>query len=126
MLLFYPLLGLREANSAVAFGHIAKSTECAVGDDFSAILEDACGIFVSAQLEKAGTRSSDEVLQGYDNELVTGKRPQCDVDDVVNPLEVRETEPCSQSSCSSASIQLQIRTAEEWVERNSREERRHS
>lgn len=126
MLLFYPLLGLREANSAVAFGHIAQCTECAVGDDFSAIFEDARGILVSAQLEKAGTRSSNEVLQGYDNELVTGKRPQCNVDDVVNPLELRETEPCSQSSCSSASIQLQIRTAEEWVERSSREGRRHS
>lgn len=110
----------------MAFGHIAKSTECAVRDDFSSIFEDARGILVSAQLEKAGTRSSDEVLQRYDNELVTGKRPQCDVDDVVNPLEVREIEPYSQSSCSSASIQLQIRTAEEWVERSSREERRHS
>ena len=110
----------------MAFGHIAKSTECAVGDDFSSIFEDACGIFVSAQLEKAGTRSSNEVLQGYDNELVAGKRPQRNVDDVVNPLEVMEIEPCSQSSCSSASIQLQIRTTEEWVERSSREGRKHS
>ena len=126
MLLFYPLLGLREANGAVAFGHIAQSTECAVRDDFSAILEDACGVLVSAQLEKAGTRSSDEVLQGNDNELVAGKRSQRNVDDVMDPLEVRGMEPCSQSSCSSASIQRQKRTAEEWVERSSREGRRHS
>ena len=126
MLLFYSLLGLFKANAAVAFGHIAQCTECAVGYDFSAILEDARGILVSAQLEKAGTRSSDEVLQGNDNELITGKRPQCNVDDVVNPLEVRGLEPCLQSSCSSASIQRQIRTAEEWVERSSREGRGHS
>lgn len=77
------------AYRSVTLRHTSQNTKGAIGDENTPIFQHPCIILIAAHLEKAGTRSSDEVLQRHNEHFVARIGAQCYVDDVMNPLWMR-------------------------------------